>query len=482
MPLMLPDASIPLQAQAPQGGVAALGGAVQAAQGLTNLRMQQMQLGANQAISDSYKDALNPDGSVDFNKLQEGVAQRGYGAYAAPALSAVAGQQATQQSMTADKWNLLMAQQREIRGRIGTVAMDPDLGTVDKRSQITQTLLDAVRDGVLPTSQAVTELNGLPDDPAAQKSWVQNHLANSIAGEARIAAVAPRQTAVNTGAATNVYNVNPLTGQYTPNVSVPNQLGPESRASLTSNPLTGGVNVVQKDANGNIVAITNPPTQNVYVPQPGDVQLQPTLAAERDTARAQNSAAATAHVNNKLVLDNIDNVTATGVAGPGWRKLASAFGFRAGDATDPATAYDMVGKGLERNALLAAQSMGPGTNAGLEAQIKANGSLAYTPAAIKEITKLNDALVSGVQAYQPGLERAISANPAAGIFAKKQFDQDWASNFDPTIFQYYNAVKNGDTTERTAIEKKLGGVGSPGYNALLQKAANLQKLSSTGRL
>ncbi|ABI86462.1 hypothetical protein Bamb_0903 [Burkholderia ambifaria AMMD] len=188
------------------------------------------------------------------------------------------------------------------------------------------------------------------------------------------------------------------------------------------------------------------------------------------------------HTNNQIVLQNIDNVGATGVSGQAFRNIASAFGFNPGDAKDPATAYDMVGKGLERSALQAAQSMGPQTNAGLAAQVAANGSTHYTPAAIKEITKLNDAITTGAQSYQPGLERAIAANPSAGVFAKRSFDQAWGANFDPRIYQMYNAAKSGDAAEVNSIVSSLGGKNSAQFKALMQKAANLQKLSNTGVL
>lgn len=252
------------------------------------------------------------------------------------------------------------------------------------------------------------------------------------------------------------------------------------RQTVGTNGVTGAPTIVNKNGQGQITGITNPPTQGVYVPQPGDREALPGLSAERESARAAFSNAPSAHTNNQLVLQNIDNVAATGPLGQKARNALSAFGLRTD--SDAATAYDLVGKGLERSALQAAQSMGPNTNAGLEAQIKANGSLGYTPQAIKEVTKLNDALTTGVQSYQPGLERAIAANPSAGVFAKRQFDQAWGSNFDPTIFRYYNAIKSGDTAEKAAIEKQLGGIGSKGYKAMLDKASNLQQLSNTGSL
>lgn len=252
------------------------------------------------------------------------------------------------------------------------------------------------------------------------------------------------------------------------------------RSTVGVNPLTNGPTVINKNGQGQVTGITNAPTQGVYVPQPGDAQALPGLSAEREAARGAYASAAAAHTNNQLVLQNIDNVAATGQLGLKARNLLSAFGVNPN--SDAATAYDLVGKGLERSALQAAQSMGPNTNAGLDAQIKANGSLGYTPQAIKEVTKLNDALTTGVQSYQPGLERAIAANPSAGVFAKRQFDQQWGANFDPNVFKYYNAIKSGDTAEQQAVVKSLGGLNSKGYNAMMQKAQNLQKLSNSGSL
>ncbi|MBB2928397.1 hypothetical protein [Paraburkholderia silvatlantica] len=314
---------------------------------------------------------------------------------------------------------------------------------------------------------------------------------NVLSEVSRMATPASTQAAARQGATSFVNNgaqTLPVAstgdfGQQPGSVTGPginNQVGPEGRQTIGQNPLTGGQTVVNKDESGNITGVTNAPTQGVYMPQPGDKEALPVLQAERDAARQQFSGAGLQHTNNQIVLDNIDNIGATGPAGQAFRNIASAFGFNAGDAKDSATAYDMVGKGLERSALQAAQSMGPQTNAGLDAQIKANGSLSYTPTAIKQITRLNDAIVSGTQSYQPGLERAISANPSAGVFAKRQFDEAWGANFDPRIYEMYNAAKAGDTTTVNSIVSGLGGKDSTQFKSLMKKAANLQQLSNTG--
>lgn len=323
-----------------------------------------------------------------------------------------------------------------------------------------------------------------PNIPQAQRDQALQHLAMEFQPSSTTAAQQNPAivTATGPGGGLQAANVNPNSatpmGAVGPEVAQGIPLG--ERSQVGTNALTGGPTVINKNGQGQVTGITNAPTQGVYVPQPGDAQALPVLQGERDAARQQFTNAGVQHQNNQLVLQNIDNVAATGPLGQKARNALSLFGVNSN--SDSATAYDLVGKGLERSALQAAQAMGPNTNAGLEAQVKANGSLGYTPQAIKEVTKLNDALTSGVQAYQPGLERAVSSNPSAGVFAKRQFDEAWGANFDPNIFKYYNAIKSGDSTEQQSIVKQLGGLNSKGYNAMMQKARNLQQLSNTGSL
>lgn len=323
-----------------------------------------------------------------------------------------------------------------------------------------------------------------PAMPQAQRDMALQHLAMQFQPANTTAQEQQPTTTMITGpnGGSQAVQTNPLSpvpqGATGPEVAQGVPLG--ERSNVTANPTTGGFAVVNKNGPGQITSITNPPTQGVYVPQPGDAQALPGLSAEREAARGAYANAGAAHTNNQLVLQNIDNVAATGPLGQKARNALSLFGVNSN--SDSATAYDLVGKGLERSALQAAQSMGPNTNAGLDAQIKANGSLGYTPQAIKEVTKLNDALTTGVQAYQPGLERAIAANPSAGVFAKRQFDQQWGANFDPNVFKYLNALSSNDASEQKAIADQLGGQGSKAFGAMMQKARNLRQLSNTGGL
>ncbi|MGG1948968.1 hypothetical protein AB1286_29880 [Trinickia sp. NRRL B-1857] len=439
------------------------------------------------ALQDPNSSFYNADGTVDPNKFQV------WATHNIPLSQNLYGQELLAHTDAINKYKTTVANMSQGDHQIVNAAISsfvrPD-GSVTSTPQQMGAQLDALTPqltgyGTSFVNQAKQAIANTASNPQAL-GQVLTQLARTTTPATTQQDQRRASTAlINNGAATvPVSN----TGDYGVQPGTPtgggiaNQVGPEGRQTVTGNPLTGGMSVVNRDANGNITGVTNPPTQGVYVPQPGDVQALPELQAERDSARTQYTAAGTQHENNRIVLSNIDNVGATGVSGPAWRNIASVFGLNPGDAKDSATAYDMVGKGLERSALQAAQSMGPQTNAGLDAQIKANGSLGYTPQAIKEITKLNDALVTGTQSYQPGLERAIAANPSAGVFAKRQFDQAWGANFDPTIFRYYNAIKNGDAAEQQAIVKQLGGLNSKGYNAMMQKAKNLQQLSNTGSL
>jgi hypothetical protein len=487
----------------PNQGIQTLSGLLGVAQQNQALQQgqQQLQVGAGAAQSAQqqlderqlYQSALATGKDPDGNSVKNPDGTLNYPAVAKMAnkYMPITGQQVQQGIInTLDNFNtfhsnalkLTNDQRAAVSGVLASGIGEPDTsGVMDRLNVLAQQNPD-LAPFVKSTQQSLGSItpNASPD----QRNQILRRGVQALqpAGTTAQEQLPSMVTTTGPGGGLQAVNVNPNSAQPMgaagPEVQQGIPLG--QRSELTTNPVSGGLAVVNRGGNGQITGVTNPPTQNVYNPQPGDVQAIPALSAEREAARTSFSAAPTAHTNNQLVLQNIDNVAATGPIGQKARNALSLFGVNSD--SDSATAYDLVGKGLERSALQAAQSMGPNTNAGLDAQIKANGSLGYTPQAIKEVTKLNDALTSGVQAYQPGLERAIAANPAAGVLAKRQFDQQWGANFDPNIFKYYNAIKSGDTGEQQAIVKQLGGLNSPGYNAMMKKAQALQQLSNSGSL
>lgn len=473
---------------------------IQTLSGLMGLQQQQQQIQAGAAQAQmAQQTAQQRQGiaNIDWSKYDDGSGMISTDKMLGdPSLRAASGDQfmdvmktgALIRSQQLQNKQSLLTLNNGLRDQLGSIAgalrTDPDV--VNDTPAGRQKVSDALsRFGAAggPDAQRVANIFGPMVEHVPQGSLAQGISTLQLqAMDTSHQSAAQAPSYVNTGGALSNINPQAAGGNLNGSPDVPLTISPSERQTVGVNPLTGGPTVVTKNGQGVVQGITNAPTQGVYVPQPGDKEALPVLSAERDAARQAYTNAGLQHTNNQIVLNNIDNVGATGVAGQGWRNIMSAFGFRAGDATDQATAYDLVGKGLERSALQAAQSMGPQTNAGLAAQVAANGSTHYTPAAIKEITKLNDAITTGAQSYQPGLERAIAANPSAGIFAKRSFDQAWGANFDPRIYQMYNAAKSGDSAEVNSIVSSLGGKNSAQFKALMEKAGNLERLSNTGGL
>ena len=227
MPL---DPTIPLQGQSQQNPFAQIGQTLQVANGLQTLKQNQMQLGANQAISQAYSQSLNPDGSVDFNKLQSLAGQNGAGAYLPQFMSQIATQRNQQQQYDTSKLDMALKQQQGLRGMIGSLALDPDIGKADMSTKIAEQVSNAVQNGLLPLDAGVREIQAIPSDPSQQKAWITNHLINSLSGEAKIQAMMPQNVAVDTGSGTVLLNRNPLTGESTVGTTVQKGLSPAELA------------------------------------------------------------------------------------------------------------------------------------------------------------------------------------------------------------------------------------------------------------
>jgi hypothetical protein len=225
------DPSIPLQGTPQQSPLAAIQQPIQTAQGLLALRQNSMQLNANQAISQAYSESLNPDGTVDFNKLQSLAGQNGAGAFLPQFMGQIAQQRNSQLQNQQGQLDLALKQQQNIRGMIGSLALDPELGKSDMSSKIAQQISSAVQNGTLPLQQGIQEIQSIPSDPSQQSGWVQNHLINSLSGEAKLQALMPKTSAINTGGQTQLINQNPLTGAPSIAGTLTNTLSPGEAAS-----------------------------------------------------------------------------------------------------------------------------------------------------------------------------------------------------------------------------------------------------------
>jgi hypothetical protein len=213
------------------------------------------------------------------------------------------------------------------------------------------------------------------------------------------------------------------------------------------------------------------------------------LSTEREAARTTATQAPTIHRLNGEILDELGKATTgqyAGIIAKG-QSVAGMLGASLtgnNDAERAASAYDLVDKYTTMAATRAAQSMGNDTATALNAQLKQNASVERNPTAIKKSIKLNDAILSGSEAYQTGLEASIAKDPQGDVFTKRKFDRAWAQNFDPLVMQIYNAKKAGDAEELHDLVTKPAGVTDAAWKQrmtiLERKAQNLSTLATRG--
>jgi hypothetical protein len=312
-------------------------------------------------------------------------------------------------------------------------------------------------------------------NPAALPQLLTNSVKAGIGAQAQLAANTQNQTFVPTEGGTQPYGTN---------ANAPGGLGPIGNPIAPPNDIaglpsggSGLVNRATKKAS-NFDTSGDGPMVN---PPPGEtLDTQRDLQAQRMDALKVVQAAPAMHQINNAIHDLASSGVATGQGGQFWRDLQSKGGYTAFGSTE-SQKFNELGKYLERSSLQAAQSMGPGTNAGLAASVAANGSTAYDPKTIAKIADLNESLLRGAEGYQQGLEMAIN-NPAnkSGVFAKRQFDQQWAANFDPRMMALVAAKERGDLPAANAIINSVGGPDSRGAIDFQTRMQAVHRLMTTG--
>jgi hypothetical protein len=486
------DPTIPLGIQQQPNPFQQIQQPIQTAQGLLALKQNQMQLGANQAISQAYSQSVNPDGSVDFNKLQSLAAQNGAGAFLPQFMGQIAQQRNQQLQYDTGKLDLALKQQQSIRGMIGSLATDPDMGKTDMSSKIAGQIVDAVQGGLLPQDQAIREIQSIPGDPRAQATWIQNHLINSLSGEAKLTALMPKMQTINTGGQTQIVGTNPLTGAPTVTGTLNNTLTPGEAASRIAAVGPGGVP-------GSVpLGSTVPGAQGGYTgrySQEGSAAADGTPAgfvasglspAQQSASTAQgassNSAAQTLHdaaADAPMRLNLLENARAAlnGTldkdgnpldTGPGadWRNNAKSFinSLAPGVAeklgwTGDVKNYDEFKKILTNYASSVSGSLGTGTDARLNAAVTGNAN--------PNISNLaNDDILTKTIAAEKMRAAADYAFQQSGLTTDKfnQWQSQWNKSVDPATFAYAEMnpqqqasfVNRQSPAQLSAFKKNLG--------------------------
>lgn len=218
-------------------------------------------------------------------------------------------------------------------------------------------------------------------------------------------------------------------------------------------------------------APTEPPKLLTY-PQGESPQTAAPLHALRDQAQAAAAQAPAQHFNNRQILDLAPQAF-TGTGGGMLAKIMNSFGLQStNDAgADTSQLRHFLGLQIQENA----KAQGANTDAA-----RALAEQAVLPSdspekAIKAITKVNDAYVTGNELFNKGLQASIaSPNNKKDIFAARDFQNAWSQTFDPRIMQLENAAAAKDTAEIDRIKKQLG---PEGIKQLLRKAVILRRLS-----
>lgn len=442
--------------------MAALQQPIQTAAGLLALKQNSMRLGANQAISDAYSQSLNPDGSVDFNKLQSLAAQNGAGAFLPEFMGQIAQQRNSQLQYDTGKLELALKQQQDVRNRIGSLALDPNLGKQDMSTPIVQQIVDAAKSGTLPMDQALREIQSVPSDPVAQAGWIRNHLMNSLSGEAKIQALMPKVQTIDSGGQVSLVPLNPLTGQVgAPVTTISKTLSPGEAAQNVDvvDPNTGAHYAITKQQQlqgmgGGGIAAGQGYTGRYNAPGQagsfaGGIQTslgpgqQAALAAQAGTsntaAQTLHDAAADAPMRINL-LENARDALSGIQTGPGtdWRNQAKSF-FNAlapdiakkvgwtGDVQN----YDEFKKILTNYASSVSGSLGTGTDARLNAAVTGNAN--------PNISKLaNEDILAKTVAAEKMRAAQDYAFQNSGLTTDKfnQWQSQWNKTVNPDAFVF----------------------------------------------
>lgn len=319
-------------------------------------------------------------------------------------------------------------------------------------------------------------------DPAKLYQGLKNIVVQGQGAGTQGTAVTPSGPQISSGQQNVQYNTNPLaggTGQ--PNITVPQQITPSEQETVQFHPVTRSPVTVTKDVSGRVTGMTGTPT-GAGAPQalqPGQAEDIPILTNLRAGVNQAALKVGESHFNNQQILKLADE-TNTGTAAQILQNLKGGYAAIPWTA-DTATNFNSLGHFIALEAANNAKAMGAGTDAAREMSHQATVSGGWTRDAIKNAAKINDALSTGLDYFNRGMEKAV-ASSGGNILAVRPFQNEWAKNFDPDVYRYANALEAKDTKE---IEKILGPEGSQKRAAkalaLSKKSEVLYRLSNEGR-
>lgn len=183
--------------------------------------------------------------------------------------------------------------------------------------------------------------------------------------------------------------------------------------------------------------------------------------------------------NSNQIIKLADDV----ISGKGSGTLANLTGGYAGlnglgIGGDNATNLQQLGHymALQTQALSAGTGLA-GTDAGRAIAGQMAGTTEWTPQAIKQTARVNRALSTGTELFAQGVENNF--NRTKNPFAAAEFQQRWSSalgNDGVNAIRLYDAIRSKDNDAIKEVVTQAGGANSPGYQSLVNKIGQMQKL------
>jgi hypothetical protein len=204
-----------------------------------------------------------------------------------------------------------------------------------------------------------------------------------------------------------------------------------------------------------------------------------TLEAAQNLRTTVRNAAAQAPVqqfNNNQIIKLADDV----ITGRGANFIGSLTGGYAGlpFTSDNATNLNQLGHYMAMQTASLSQSSGlGGTDAGRAIAGQISGTTEWTAPAIKQTARVNRALTTGTELFNQGVDNAF--NRTKNPFSSTEFQQRWTQTLGAdgiNAIRLYDAMRNSDKEAIREVVTQAGGPNSPGYQNLVRKIGDMQKL------
>lgn len=204
-----------------------------------------------------------------------------------------------------------------------------------------------------------------------------------------------------------------------------------------------------------------------------------TLDAANALRTSVRNAAAQAPVqqfNNNQIIKLADDV----ITGKGANFVGALSGGYAAIpwTSDNASNLNQLGHYMAMQTSSLAQSSGlGGTDAGRAIAGQISGTTDWTPQAIKSTARVNRALTTGTELFNQGVDNAF--NRTKNPFSASEFQQRWTQTLGAdgiNAVRLYDAMRNNDKEAIREVVTQAGGPNSPGYQNLVRKIGDMQKL------